>query len=234
MKKKLYRRLRMFLPPKWRLPEKPLLLGTGSTGSIFKVISSKNAQTFAAAKLQRRGTLDQWLCEIEAHSKFSKAIPSMVPRLYYTNALARLIVMEHVEGERLDRYLAVQRAPEELGVIAENLTSVFAALRKHKLTHGDMALFNVIIDPKTLQVRLIDFDRASHRVYRPWVDRLRFANEWWPEVRSAGTAEIEASNAHFMQQQTWLLPRTILSCSVACRDLRWEKMYNAYMRRATQ
>jgi hypothetical protein len=53
-----------------------------------------------------------------------------------------------------------------------------------RLTHGDLALFNMYVEEKPFKLKVLDFDRASAKVFAPDVDVLRAATELSESTRS--------------------------------------------------
>ena len=82
----------------------------------------------------------------------------------YHNGYA--LVMEDLEGISLLEYLTVGEALKIISLdkflcIAIEITGILDSLHRHRLIHKDIKPANILIEPKTEQIKLIDFSIAS-------------------------------------------------------------------------
>lgn len=76
------------------------------------------------------------------------------------------LVMEYVKGESLHSFLKrtqSRRMPEDqIKIIMKQLFSILQYLHSQNVTHRDVKLENILIDRKSLQIKLIDFGFCCH------------------------------------------------------------------------
>ena len=72
------------------------------------------------------------------------------------------LVMEYVPGQTLkESFAAEPPALVDFLDIAIHITQILGELHRHHIIHGDINNHNILIDPKTRQVKLIDFSIAT-------------------------------------------------------------------------
>jgi thiamine kinase-like enzyme len=214
--------------------DKPEFIASGSIGSVFKIINTDG--DFFAAKIEILSTpedLQSWNAEVrnqKAFHPFSPKVYSVCTQNIGENKFG-VIIMELV-GAVLDKYLMDRRSATDLDKIIEGISKCFHFMKEHKLTHGDLALFNIAF---TLQGRLvlIDFDRASTTEYCPEVDILRLITEWFVSQRSKGTKTMCKENVSYIKthgiskwRSLYDVPDTLIN--VKNLGQAWELMYKEY------
>jgi hypothetical protein len=178
----------------WPLQQR--LLGIGTIGTV--ILGCKKNGTCAAIKINEmtsKEDIDMWNLENENQ----RAAATFAPKIYSTCLLERNgkmyggIAMELL-GEELDTYLSKKRTKAELEHVGRSLTRILRFLVRKKMTHGDMALFNFAFRQGTDDLVMLDFDRASTRVFSPAVDVLRLRDDFWNPSGTEGTKPILKSN----------------------------------------
>jgi serine/threonine protein kinase len=77
-----------------------------------------------------------------------------------------ILVFEYFDGPSLAAHLAQPRNAEGVGleefrVIASSLSTIVGSIHSHQYIHRDITVANVLYQPKTGEVRLIDFGIAT-------------------------------------------------------------------------
>ncbi|HEY8506159.1 MAG TPA: lipopolysaccharide kinase InaA family protein, partial [Gemmataceae bacterium] len=84
---------------------------------------------------------------------------------------AFLLVEEVPGGVELRRWLASAPAPRRRA-LAARLGKGLAALHRHGFDLPDLSAKHVLVDPETLEITLLDWQRARRRVPLPWPRRV--------------------------------------------------------------
>lgn len=75
-----------------------------------------------------------------------------------------IIINEFFPSVSLETYIQeTQCSTKEKLVIAATLISIISYLEENNITHGDFNLSNILIQPETLQIKLIDFGLSKQR-----------------------------------------------------------------------
>lgn len=210
------------------------ILGRGTSGIVYAVTRDGLS---AAAKLQRlttRAQVDKHERELRNQEAFSPHAPQLIFHCMERQGKhwQAAMVMEQIEVE-LDRWLSTKRSPSELQDMVDQVAAIGRFCVQNKLTHGDLALFNVARS-QTGRWMFIDFDRASTRVFRPDVDLLRLQMELLspPKYRSTNTQPLHASNVAWLRKHAlpawktaWKQPNQFNDPTTAKQ---WERSYEEY------
>lgn len=193
------------------------LLGKGTSGTVYMV---RRRRTTAACKLQILKSASQ-KDKFDREIKNQHAFAPFAPRVLFhcaekigKNEWKAVIIMELIQVE-LDKWLSVERTPEELQDLVDQIAKLGKFCVRKKRTHGDLALFNIA---RTRDGRwiAIDFDRSSTTVFNPNVDLYRLQMELGPaQYRSNGTKPLNEQNVRWLVkhgipvwQKAWKLPNT--------------------------
>jgi tRNA A-37 threonylcarbamoyl transferase component Bud32 len=136
----------------------------------------------------------------------------------------------------LNKYLREKRTPAQLETVIVLLIKLLHQIQRAKLTHGDMALFNVYWAGSELKV--MDFDLGSVDVYAPEVDVLRVATELSTSTRSAGGENVHPDNDKYLGTKGLALFKDAfgadhsLAGSKKAIDLEWERSFGVYCKKA--
>lgn len=216
----------------WKIGE---LLGEGTVGKVYRVVRDKTA---AAAKIQiLKNSIDVDRFKREVQNQ--KAFGRYAPEIYLDcvekrdkNTSFGVIIMELIVTE-LDNWLTTPQDSTELAKLVQDISSIGKYCIKHKLTHGDLALFN-IADTHSGRWVFIDFDRASTTVFRPEVDiyRLQLEIQSPPKDRSMNSKPLNSANVKWLRkhaiapwQAAWQQPNAFNSSQVS---VKWENAYEDY------
>lgn len=99
-----------------------------------------------------------------------------------------IIVMELFYQE-LDNYLANPKLEnKDLDKVIDGIEKALLHLKGLKMTHGDLALFNIAVDQRG-SIMMLDYDRASteEQNFSPAVDLFRICTECFKTCQSDGT-----------------------------------------------
>ena len=159
----------------WKVGE---LLGEGTAGKVYRV--EKDGK-MAAAKIQTLKSakeVDRFKREVQNQKAFGRYAPEIyldcVEKRDKSTSIG-VIIMELIDIE-LDTWLSTAQNEMELANLVQDISVIGKYCIKMKITHGDLALFN-IARAKSGRWVFIDFDRASTSVFRPEVDILRLQLE---------------------------------------------------------
>jgi hypothetical protein len=213
-------------------------LATGTHGEAFSM--RKKDKRFVA-KLQLLHRADDFRTfEHEVHAQRAFNGHNLgVPLLHkQIMSLGRqtigVTVMPFVET--LDQYLRVKRTHAELDKVLHALVKLLRQIQRAKLTHGDLALFNMYAHNGA--VKTIDFDLASTDVFAPAVDVLRVVTELSAETRSTGGKKVHPYNDRYLRSQGLDIMRDSfgedfeLDGSPADIDHAWERAFGVYCKKA--
>lgn len=107
---------------------------------------------------------------VEAHCLLAKH--DLAPKLLYDGTVPNaprygglmMLVMEHVDGETLVKYLRSSPSQERLEAILKSVETAIHLLHEQDLVFGDLRTPNILVD-KDDRVRLVDFDWCGrHRI----------------------------------------------------------------------
>jgi hypothetical protein len=213
-------------------------LATGTHGEAFSM--RKNDKHFVA-KLQRLQRADDYRTfEHEVHAQRTFASHKLGVPLIHKQivSLGRqtigVTVMPLVET--LDGYLHVKRTHAELDKVLHALNKLLHQIQRAKLTHGDLALFNMYVHNGA--VKVMDFDLASTDVFAPAVDVLRVATELSATTRSSGGHTVHAYNERYLRSQGLALFREAFGADFKlCGtfediDFAWKRAFAVYCKKA--
>ena len=182
----------------------PKILGMGTVGSV---ILSCNVTNFCVAiKIQLISNPTEkelFKKEVQNQIRFSPYAPEVFKHCIdiYDGNTYGIIVMEQIEKE-LDQYLVKSKKTDELKTLKTQISDILRFLQEERITHGDLALFNIARVKRGDEFRwiLIDFDRSSSSVYNPDVDNLRIVLEWYASIRSDGTKRMLKKNVDWIKK----------------------------------
>lgn len=201
------------------------VLGRGTTGTVYKVVRVRDGLE-AAHKVSK--------LNMEHEVAMQRAMAPFAPVVYHAGK--KDVIMELV-GETMDEYLSVKRTDKELREIAEAISAIGRFLVEHRMTHGDVPMFNFA---RTLDGRwiMIDFDRSSTEFYRPEVDLLRLQIELAPSTRSVPKSDVRI----YQPNMNWLRENALPEWQavwgvhnhfkVREADKAWRTAYDAYCEEA--
>lgn len=223
------------------------ILGKGSVGTVVyackRRVPKYRYPTCVAAKIElitSNKDRRRFLKEVETQ----KAFYPLAPKIYKvcTEIIGKhefaVILMRDVD-KTLAKYLSVRRTHAQLDQIILQIINIFKYLKIRKLTHGDLALFNIGIvernDRKSLV--LIDFDRASSNIYRPEVDILRIIKEMYTSTNSQIKTNKNKNNLLYLRtkaipQLSLLHPNIKIPNTVKATAELHDKKYTAYAKAA--
>jgi hypothetical protein len=216
------------------------LLGVGTVGTVFLMCEKKDSSQCHAVKIQLlNSNIERRLFHLERANQF--AFSPFAPTIFQ-HCVQKLpggrevgvVSMQPIDTE-LDEYLTKARTSAELRAVVSGITQALKFLVAQRLTHGDLALFNIAYGDGKWQ--FIDFDRSSTKIYAPAVDILRLISEWSVSSRSQGTKPIKRSNVKFIKKHglpAWsaLFPEVRIPASVGDINMAWEDAYENYCRSA--
>jgi len=194
--------------------------------------------TFAVlgrSRLERECTINQLL--------YSKGFA--VPRLLYVNHAERLVFMEYVEGENLEKAIKRIAGSKTVGEIQKELSLInkvgerFAEVHALDIALGDTKPENIIVG-KNGDIYLLDFEQASRNGDKVWdvAEFLYYAGHYIPPfvksrqaeliaeafiegyLKAGGKAEIvmKAGNPKYTKVfSVFTLPHVVLVISNICR-----------------
>jgi len=194
--------------------------------------------TFAVlgrSRLERECAINQLL--------YSKGFA--VPRLLYVNHAERLVFMEYVEGESLEKVIKRIAGSKTVGEIEKELSLInrvgekFAKVHALDIALGDTKPENIIVG-KNDDIYLLDFEQASRNGDKVWdvAEFLYYAGHYIPPfvksrqaeliaeafiggyLKAGGSAEIvmKAGNPKYTKVfSVFTLPRVVLVISNTCR-----------------
>ena len=179
------------------------ILGVGTVGTVFLSCRKTNNKNCAAMKIQlieNKNDEKLFLEEIKKQKHFEKYAPTVYDTcIINDNNKTRygIIIMETL-GMELDLYLTKKLTNTQLTKVVDDITNILHFCKQNKLTHGDLALFNIAFNSKNNLV-FLDFDRASSKFY-PLVDYLRLHIEMFVSTQSNGTKKIHKDNLIFIRK----------------------------------
>jgi tRNA A-37 threonylcarbamoyl transferase component Bud32 len=178
-------------------------LGIGTIGTVFEACNDKEG-TCAAIKMCELTTPEELRTfEQEVRVQTTFASYGLGPQVF-TNCTVKastgrfysVIIMEKM-GQELDEYLTPRRSKKQLDHIISQLEILFSLLQKHKITHGDLALFNIAFN-KYNELKFIDYDRASTSVYDPGTDLYRLQSEFNDPTDTTNTKPVHEYNRVYL------------------------------------
>lgn len=231
----------------WKFNSEPgSVLGKGTIGTVYLLCryigrKKKLRDCAGAAKVQRLGS-NRELIMFQNEVKAQKEFQGIGPEIHGTCLIRKkkqnygIIVMEKID-QTLDQYLSKRRSRDALNKVGEQMTAILAELKSRKLTHGDLALFNVGLIGERLV--LIDFDRAAVKPseYSPKVDLLRLFVEFRKSTQARGTKKTNSKNLTFIRNNWFEAWRVALGISKRQVDVKksakehdamWTREYRKY------
>lgn len=177
------------------------VLGQGSAGTVFLA----RGDICVAIKIQvllTKNHEDAFDTEVRNQRAFAPYAPKV--REACTQRIGQytfgVIIMDLVKPDsELDRFLGPKRSKRELDAVIAGLTAALTFAIGKRLTHGDLAFFNIAQDASGKWI-FIDFDRSSTSVFAPYVDYLRLRTELHPSTRSSPTKKMHKFNTTYLLQ----------------------------------
>lgn len=174
------------------------LLGVGTIGTV--VMGCKKDGTCAAMKVQVI-TDDKEMESYRKELENQKAFASFAPEVYgdciiTVDDISYGVIVMQLLGDELDKYLMVERSPKIIDSIGKRISSMLEFMKTNEFTHADTCLYNIAYNGtgKDKQLVMLDFDRASTKVYAPEVDTLRLQVEMCRRTQSQNTKYIHPEN----------------------------------------
>ena len=215
-------------------------LGVGTIGTVFEACN-EDGSICAAIKMCELTTADEvrtYEQEVHVQTKFASlnigprvfdncTVKDVTSGRYYT-----VIIMEKM-GQELDDYLTSRRTNKELDHIISQLKILFSLLEKNRVTHGDLALFNIAFDENNT-LKFIDYDRASTSVYDPETDIYRLQSEFYDPTDTENTKPIDEYNRLYILDSMLILTNIIKVKPVKDQhsSYYWYKHYITYCKKA--
>jgi tRNA A-37 threonylcarbamoyl transferase component Bud32 len=212
-------------------------LALTSTSEVFRVPLFEREGSFEAIKLKSlRTRLDHdrfahELAMLRACHELGPAVTSGTVESG-TGSYTGVICMEWIPCT-LDVHIAQQKSTDALGSsFADGLDAILEALGRRRITHGDLALFNIGVTGSG-RLLLLDFELSSLKTYEPAVDVYRLCGEFYSEFRSAGNAAFEDTKTEYIRR-AWMprwLERVGVSGSLKASQIesRWRAAYERYV-----
>ena len=152
-------------------------LAAGETGVVFTAQEVKEenvgfGRRQAVIKISK--FTEDSSVEPETEHKIQEKFYPFAPKIYMTRQFKDgedtyvIIVMEKL-GESLLDYLTKERSDEEIDKVIDDLKEYLIFAKRSKLTHGDLALFNLAFRRSNKKLIPFDFDRASSE-YDKFID----------------------------------------------------------------
>ena len=145
-------------------------LGQGSFGCVYTVIEKKTGRVFAMKRVLRRDI--NWTSksgvgpipmEVAVMSALDKVKGVVSLHHYFFDEKYVYIVMEKPRGViNLQQYLHRESVlTEEVAVdVFGQLAKMLYQMQQVRVVHGDLKLQNILVNPSTLEVYLIDFGQS--------------------------------------------------------------------------
>lgn len=214
----------------WRTSK---VLGVGTVGTIL--LACKKRTECAAVKVQILGNRTEetsFKNELRNQKAFLPYAPEIYDWCITTKGKRKYgaIVME-ILGDELDQWLAVKRSDKQLRDVGAQISTILSFMTDREITHGDLALFNMAFVKGTNRLILLDFDRASTKVFNSAVDYLRLHTELYHKTQSRNTKHTLESNLKVLRDYLpeWAgiagvaRPRTVTTA-----DRLWQDEYEEY------
>ena len=216
------------------------LLGIGTVGTVWAICNDREGKC-AAIKIQEMTTKKEklsFLNEVENQ----KAFAPYAPRVYTSctiesNTYIYAAVVMEIMGDELDKCLTHKRMSKaKLNQIGKQVLNICEFLQASRITHGDLALFNLAFD-KEGELKMIDFDRSSKKFFCPEVDFFRLQLELYKSFQSNGTKNIPTKNLSFLRKEWLHRWAQALGGQQPARtggeaDANWEHHYEKYCKKA--
>ena len=210
-------------------------LATGTAGVVYYGCEKK--EKCMAIKVQLLDSKEK-VEQFKKECKNQEAFGTMAPKVYasftedYAENTFGVLVMDLI-GEELDKYLVKKRTNAELDNVITGITKIIKFLKKKKVTHGDLALFNIAFSQDYKKLLLIDYDVASTTIHHTAVDILRILTEWDKKTRSKGTKKMHSDNVDYIIEYgipKWAETEAVTFVTNQERAGEWEKAYQKYCR----
>ena len=211
---------------------------SGTNGEVFSM--TQKGKPFVA-KLQLLRTADSYRSfehEVAVQREFESrhlGLPLVQQQVVTIGShTIGVTVMPYVTT--LNKFLDEKRTPAQLETVIVLLIKLLHQIQRAKLTHGDMALFNVYW--AGTQLKVMDFDLGSVDVYAPEVDVLRVATELSTSTRSSGGKKVHPYNDKYLGTTGLALFREAfgadysLSGSKKAINQEWERSFGVYCKKA--
>jgi eukaryotic-like serine/threonine-protein kinase len=162
-------------------------LGRGACGKTVKLYDEEIKETFVCKKyepfqgIHKEELFDNFIQEIKLLYLLNHRNVVRVFTYYiYREHLTGYILMEHVEGNDIERYLTDN--PEKINEIFTQCVSGFLHLEKCKVLHRDIRPLNILVS-KDGEVKIIDFGFGKQANNLSDFDKSISLN-WWCEPPS--------------------------------------------------
>jgi hypothetical protein len=214
------------------------VLGNGSAGTVFLACED----VCVAIKIQvllNKKHMDAFDKEVKNQRAFAPYAPKVLDTC--TEKIGKytfgVIIMELLKTDsELDKYLMLKRSKRELNDVIEGLNAALEFTIRKRITHGDLAFFNIAQNAKGKWI-FLDFDRSSTSVFAPHVDYLRLRTELYARLRSTPTKKMNKSNIDYLLKTaipiwTKLYKYKKKFDNIDTLGEEWEKAYEKYCVRA--
>jgi predicted ATPase/signal transduction histidine kinase/DNA-binding response OmpR family regulator/tRNA A-37 threonylcarbamoyl transferase component Bud32 len=133
---------------------------TDTAPCVLKIWDKKAARSFGIGNFGITGTLQhEYRCLKQIDSEYVVKALNLIEDNEYT-----AIVLEDINGKSLREHLKQNRSPLKLEMffaIAPGIAAGLAAIHKHNIIHKDLNPGNIIWDPQSHRLKIIDFNIAS-------------------------------------------------------------------------
>ena len=206
------------------------LLGIGTVGTVFLSCGGNICVAVKIMEMVNKEELEEFHHEVMMQKQFH----GIGPDLYNSCTLRKngkiygAIVMEKMFIE-LDSYLSYPRKKKELISIGNQLTGIIANMTDKRITHGDLALFNISVTDDGI-VKLIDFDRSSVNIFMPEVDVYRIIGEMYDPSSTKNTKKMPRKNTDTLLQfsEKWLQAAGLETIDPKEAEDKWYDAYEIY------
>jgi hypothetical protein len=222
---------------KWPI-ENNTLLGIGSQGIVFSSI--KNGQDVAVKliELEKEDHIAIYKHEVASQKMFLPFSPKIFDDgiIKISTKLSYGVIIMEVLGDELDKYLMRKRSKVELKSVESDLVTIFKFMLESRLTHGDMALFNIAKRKSDGHFILLDFDSASDRFFQPEVDIYRMQSEIYNPKENPSLKEMDKSNLKFLLRHVpnWSKMMGIKKVNNKFSENYWRYNYQEYCKKVKE
>ena len=207
------------------------LIGVGEHSTVFEAVCVETIGTTnpGSSAVKVTELIDGASAFLDECVRQTEASP-YAPYIYHKATFRgiSLCVME-LMGDTLSNFLARRRNVHELKQVAEDITEFLRFYHERKITHGDLALFNIARRITTNSFIPIDFGYAETDPgnYAPEVDVYRLIDAFFDPTSTKGSRHISPKNvatfeAYFSQ---WCTICNVVQVSGEQAALAWSKAF---------